>query len=91
MSRMTEEERQKIEALLRWCRRQTSEMECDQRDWEERKETMQVEKEWQQQKSGQQASSELGETSREKVPTGTLKVKFSKGRNMEVVQVGTSK
>ena len=33
---------------------------------------------------------ELSKTSGEKVPTGTLKVKFSKGRTMEVVQVGTS-
>ena len=65
-------------------------MERDQRDWEERKEAIQAEKEQQQQKSGQQASPELGETSGEKVPTGTLKVKSSKGRTMEVVQVGTS-
>ena len=83
---MTEEERQKIEALLRQCRRQTSEIEHDQRDWEER----QAEKEWQQQKSGQPASPELGETSREKAPTSTLKVKSSKGRTVEDVQVGTS-
>ena len=34
---------------------------------------------------------EHGETSEEKVPTGTLKVKSSKGRTVEVVQVGTSK
>ena len=85
MSRMTEEDRQKIEALLRRCRRQTSEIEHDQRDWEEK----QAEKEWQQQKSGQQASSELSKTSRGKVPTGTLKVKSSKGRTVKVVQVGT--
>ena len=83
---MAEEERQKIEVLLRQCRRQTSEIEHDQRDWEER----QAEKEWQQQKSGQPASPELGETSRGKVPTSTLKVKSSKRRTMEVVQVGTS-
>ena len=90
MSRMTEEERQKTEALLRQCRRQTSEIEHDQRDWEERNEAIQAEKEWQQQKSGQQASPELGRTSGGKVPTGTLKVKSSKGRTVEVVQVGTS-
>ena len=65
-------------------------MECDQRNWEERKEAMQAEREQQQQKSGQQASSELGKTSREKEPTGTLKVKSSKGSTMEVVQVGMS-
>ena len=51
---MTKEEKQKIEALLRQCRRQTSEIECDRKDWEER----QTEKEWQQQKSDQQASSD---------------------------------
>ena len=84
---MTEEEKQEIEALLRRCRRQTSEIECDQKDWEER----QAEREQQQQKSGQQASSEVGETSGEKVPTGTLKVKSSKGRTVKVVQVGTDK
>ena len=84
---MTEEERQKIEALLRQCRKQASKIECNQRDWEER----QAEKEWQQQKSGQPASPELGQTSRENVPTSTLKVKSSKRRTVEVVQVGTSK
>ena len=33
---------------------------------------------------------ECGETSGGKVPTGTLKVKSSKERTVEVVQVGTS-
>ena len=36
-------------------------------------------------------TSKFCETSREKVPTGTLKVKSSKGRTMKVVQVGAGK
>ena len=53
MSHMTEKERQKVEALLRRCRKQTSKIEHDQRDWEERNKAMQAEKEHQQKKSGQ--------------------------------------
>ena len=47
MSQMTEEEKQKIEALLKQCRRQTPEIEQDQKDWEERNKTMKVEQECQ--------------------------------------------
>ena len=47
MLQMTEEEKQKIEALLRRCRRQTLEIERDQKDWEERNKAMKVEQEHQ--------------------------------------------
>ena len=52
---------------------------------------MQAEKEWQQKKSDQQAGPEPGKasTSGEKVPTGILRVKSSKAKTIEVVQVGT--
>ena len=49
---------------------------------------MQEEKERQQKKeSGQQVAPELGETSKEKASTSTLKVKTSKGKSIEVVRV----
>ena len=49
---------------------------------------MQEEKEKQQKKeSGQQIAPKLGETSKEKVLTSTLKVKTSKGKSIEVVRV----
>ena len=51
MLQMTEEEKQKIEALLKQCRRQTSEIEQDQKDWEERNKAMKAEQECQQRKS----------------------------------------
>ena len=45
MSQMTEEEKQKVEALLKKCRRQTSKIEWDQKDREERNKAMKVEQE----------------------------------------------
>ena len=48
MSRMSEEEKQQIEALLKCCRRQTVEYEHDQKDWEDHNKAMQGEKETQQ-------------------------------------------
>ena len=85
---MTEEERQWIEALLKWCRRQTTEYEHDKKDWQEHGKAMQEEKERQQKKeSDQQVAPELGESSKEKTSTSTLKVKTSKGKSIEVVKV----
>ena len=45
MSRMSEEEKQWIKALLKCCRRQTTKYECDQKDWKDYNEAMQEEKE----------------------------------------------
>ena len=74
MSKMTEEEKQRMEALLRQCRRQTIEYERNKKDWEERGKAMQEEKERQQKKeSGQQIAPELGEISKEKASTSTLR------------------
>ena len=53
MSQMTEEEKQKIEALLKRCKSQTSEIEQDQKDWEERSKAMKAEQECQQRKNQQ--------------------------------------
>ena len=74
MSQMTEEEKQKIEALLKQCRRQTSEIEQDQKDWEERNKAMKAEQEHQQKKS-QQTQPEPCETSGEGSSTSILKGK----------------
>ena len=41
------EEKQKIEALLKQCRRKTLEIEQDQKDWEERNKATKVEQEHQ--------------------------------------------
>ena len=90
MSRMTEEEKQKIEALLKQCRRQTSEIEQDQKDWEERNKAMKVEHEHQW-KESQQTQSEPGETSGEGSSTSVLKVKSQKGKTVEIVQVKEDK
>ena len=88
MSKMTKEEKQRIEALLRQCRRQTTECECNKRDWEECGKAMQDEEERQQkEETGQQIAPELGEASREEASTSTLKVKTSKGKSIEVVRV----
>ena len=88
MSKMTEEEKQRVEALLRRCRRHTTEYECNKRDWEEHGKAMEEEKERQQKKeSGQQIAPELGEASREEASTSTLKVKTNKGKVIEVVRV----
>ena len=74
--------------MLRQCRRQTTEYEHDKKDWEECGKAMQEEKERQQKKeSGQQIAPKLGETSKEKASTSTLKVKTSKGKSLEVVRV----
>ena len=43
MSRMSEEEKQWIEALLKRCRKQTAEYECDQKDWADPNKAMQEE------------------------------------------------
>ena len=75
MSQMTEEEKQKIEALLKQCRRQTSEIEWDQKDWEERNKAMKAGKEHQQRKDSQQTKPESSETSEEGPSTRVLKVK----------------
>ena len=48
MSRMSEEEKQQIEALLKQCRKQTAEYEHDQKDWADCNKAMQEEKERQQ-------------------------------------------
>ena len=74
MLQMTEEEKQKIEALLKQCRRQTSEIERDQKDWKERNKAMKAEKEHQQRKDSQQTKPESGETSGEGPLTSILKV-----------------
>ena len=85
MLQMTEEEKQKIEALLKQCRRQTSEIERDQRDWEERNKAMKAEQECQQRKDSQQTKPESGETSGEGPSTSLLKVKSKKGRTVEIM------
>ena len=84
---MTEEEKQKIEALLKRCRRQTLEIEQDQRDWEERNKAMKAEKEHQQRKDSQQTKPESGETSGEGPSTSILKVKSKKGRTVKIIQM----
>ena len=86
MLQMTEEEKQKIEALLKRCRRQTSEIEQDQKDWEERNKAMKVEQEHQW-KESQQTQPEPGETSGEGSSTSVLKVKSQKGKTVKIVQV----
>ena len=92
MSRMSEEEKQQIEALLKCCRRQIVEHECDQKDWENHNKAMQEEKERQQKtkESSQQKESKPGESSKRETSTSTLKVKTSKGRKIEVVRMKTS-
>ena len=90
MSQMTEEEKQKIETLLKLCRRQTSEIERDQKDWEERHKAMKAEQEHQQRKS-QQTKPESGETSGEGPSTSILKVKSQKGKTIEIMQVEVDK
>ena len=87
MSQMTEEEKQKIEALLKQCRRQTSGIERDQRDWEERNKAMKAEQEHQQRKDSQQTKPESGETSGEGPSTSILKVKSQKGKTVKIMQV----
>ena len=84
---MTEEEKQKIEALLKQCRRQTSEIEQDQRDWEERNRAMKAEQEHQQKKDNQQTKPESSETSGEGPLTSVLKVKSQKGKTVKIMQV----
>ena len=90
MSRMTEEEKQKIETLLKRCRRQTSEIEQDQKDWEERNKAMKVEQEHQR-KQSQQTQPKPGETSGEGSSTSVLKVKSQKGKTVEIIQVKEDK
>ena len=90
MLRMTEEENQKIEALLKQCRRQTSEIEQYQKDWEERNKAMKAKQERQQKKS-QQAQPKPGETSGEGLSTSILKVKSQKGKTVKIVQVEEDK
>ena len=80
MLQMTEEEKQKIEALLKRCRRQTSKIEQDQRDWEDRNKAIKAEQECQQRKASQQTKPESGETSGEGPSTSVLKVKSKKGK-----------
>ena len=41
---MSEEEKQWIKALLKCCRRQAAEYECDQKDWADHNKAMQEEK-----------------------------------------------
>ena len=50
---------------MKRCRRQTSEIEQDQKDWEERNKAMKAEKEHQQRKDSQQTKPESSETSGE--------------------------
>ena len=86
MSQMTEEEKQKIEALLKRCRRQTPGMERDQKDLEERNKAMKAEQEHQQRKS-QQTKPKSSDTSGEGPSTSILKVKSQKGKTVEIMQV----
>ena len=88
----TEEEKQQIKALLKCCRKQTAEYECDQKDWADCNEAMQEEKERQQkmEKSNHWVETKLGESSKGGTSTITLKVKMSKGRKIEVVRMETS-
>ena len=80
MSRMSEEEKQCIEALLKHCRKQTAEYECNQKYWADHNKAMQEEKERQQkmEKGSQWVETELGESSKGETSTSTLKVKTSK-------------
>ena len=87
---MTEEEKQKIGALLKRCRRQTSEIEQDQKDWEDRNKAMKAEQECQQRKS-QQAKPESSETSGEGPSTSIIKVKSQKGKTLKIMQVEVDK
>ena len=84
MSQMTEEEKQKIEALLKQCRRHTSGIEQDQKDWEERNKAMKAEQEHQQRKS-QQTKPESSKTSGEGPSTSILKVKSQKGKTVKIM------
>ena len=88
---MSEEEKQWIKALLKCCRRQTVEYECDQKDWADCNKAMQEEKERQQktEKSIQWVETKPGETSKGETSTSTLKVKTSKARKIEVVRMET--
>ena len=91
MSRMSEEEKQQIKALLKHCRRQTVEYECNQEDWEDHNKAMQKEKERQEKtkESSQQVEPEPGESSKGETSTSTLNVRTSKGRKIEVVRMET--
>ena len=80
----------KIEALLKRCRRQTSEIERDHKDWEERNKAVKAEQECQQRKS-QQTQPEPSETSGEGSSTSILKVKSQKGKTVEIMQVEVDK
>ena len=88
---MSEGEKQWIEALLKCCRKETTEYECDQKDWADHNEAMQEEKERQQktEKSSQWVETKMGESSKGETSTSTLKVKMSKGRKIEVVRMKT--
>ena len=79
-----------MEALLKQCRRQTSVIERDQKDWEEMNKAVKAEQECQQRKS-QQTQPEPGETSREGSSTSILKVKSQKGKTVKIMQVEVGK
>ena len=93
MSRMPEEEKQWIKALLKCCWKQTAEYECDQKDWADCNKAMQEEKERQQkmEKSSQRVETKLGESSKGETSTSTLEVKTSNRRKIEVVRMETGR
>ena len=93
MSKMSEEEKQHIEALLTCCRRQAAEYDYDKQGWEDQNKAVHEEEERQRRmkESGQQVKPELGESSREGTMKSTLKVKSSKGKDIVVVKIETNK
>ena len=89
MSKMSEEEKQQIEALLACCRRQHTEYKCDKQGQEDQNKAVQEEEERQKRmkESGQQVETEPGESSNEGTMKGSLKVKSSKGKDIVVVKI----
>ena len=80
MSKMSEEEKRHIEALLTHCRRQAAEYDHDKQGWADQNKAVQEEEERQRmmKESGQQVKPELGESSGEGTTKSTLRVKSSK-------------
>ena len=91
MSKMSEEEKWHIEALLAHCRRQAAEYDHDKQGWEDQNKAVQEEEERQRRmkESGQWVKPELGESSGEGTMKSTLKVKSSRGKDIVVVKIAT--
>ena len=92
MSKMSEEEKQRIEALLTCCRRQNAEYDHNKQGWKDQNKAVQQEEERQRRmnESGQQVGLEPGKSSKQGMAKSTLKVKTSKGKDIVVVKIETN-